>query len=256
MLIKLIPILSILILSPVTLAENYIVGQLVPEKNVIVRSEVSGIINSYNYDNGDNIDQGEELLLLSAKDYALNVKLAKYEVDVSKSELEAQEKQLQRYQSLFKGKGISASDLDNQIRITNIGRAQFNVSKTQYEIAKRTFDKSTPNSPFSGVIINRTVELGQFISVGDPLYTIADISKLKVRFYLLEVDFTKVTKGDEVKVIIPSIEKSFIGKVTLLSPAFMENEPGFLVEVTLANSNEQLKPGMESHVYFNEEDVQ
>ena len=247
------PLITLLLISPITVANDYIVGQLIPDKNVVIRSEVTGIINSYNYDNGDNVNLNKELLSLSEKDYELNVALAKYELDVSQSELEAQEKQLQRYQSLFKVKGVSTSDLDNQIRITNVGRAQYNVTNTKYEIAKRTFEKSTPAAPFSGVIVNRSVELGQFISVGDPLYTIADVSKLKVRFYLLEIDFNKIEKNEEVTVSIPSIEETYKGKVTLLSPAFNANEPGFLVEVTLNNLNEKLKPGMESHVYFNDE---
>lgn len=232
---------------------DYVVGQLVPEKSVIIKSEVAGVVDSYVYDNGDLVTRGQELLSLSAQDYSLSLELARNELEVSKAELDIQEKQLKRYQSLLKSKGVSVSDVDNQIRVTNIGRAQYNVSNTQYKIAARTLDKATPDAPFDGVITNRSVELGQFISAGDPLFTIADMDMLKVRFNLLESDFNKFTKGEEVKVEVPSVGKTLYGTITLISPAFQNNEPGFLVEVTLKNTDGTLNPGMESYVYFNDD---
>lgn len=249
-------LIPLFFLSSIVHASNdYVVGQLIPEKSVIVKSEVVGVVDSYAYDNGDSVTQGQELLSLSSQDYALNLELARNELKVSQAELDIQEKQLKRYQSLLKSKGVSVSDVDNQIRVTNIGRAQFNVSNTQYKIAARTLDKATPDAPFDGVIINRSVELGQFVSVGDPLFVVADMDMLKVRFHLLELDFNKFTKGEAVKVEVPSVNKTLDGTITLLSPAFQNSEPGFLVEVTVKNADGTLNPGMESYVYFNDEEA-
>ncbi|CAH1594746.1 RND transporter [Vibrio jasicida] len=236
-------------------ASDYVVGQLIPEKSVVVKSEVVGVVDSYRYDNGDVVTQGQELLSLSSEDYALSLDLARNELEVSRAELDIQEKQLKRYQSLLTSNGVSASDVDNQIRVTNIGRAQFNVSNTHYKIVARTLDKASPDAPFDGVIINRSVELGQFISVGDALFTIADMERLKVRFHLLEIDFNKFSKGEKVKVEVPSVEQTLDGTITLLSPAFQNSEPGFLVEVTVDNANGELNPGMESYVYFNDQEA-
>ncbi|MBT0114189.1 efflux RND transporter periplasmic adaptor subunit [Vibrio alginolyticus] len=236
-------------------SEDYVVGQFIPEKSVVIRSEVVGTVDSYNYDNGDPVKKGQELLLLSPKDYALSLDLARNELDVQRSELDVQLKQLKRYQSLLKKKGVSVSDVDNQVRVTNVSRAQFNVSHTQYKIAERTLDKASPDAPFNGVIINRSVELGQFISVGDALFTIADMERLKVRFRLLEIDFNRFTKGEKVKVEVPSVGQTIDGTITLLSPAFQNSEPGFLVEVTVDNANGKLNPGMESYVYFNDQEA-
>lgn len=94
-------------------ADNYIVGKRAPEKMVTIRSEVNGVVDSFNVDNGDNVSLRSPLLSISEKDYLLNINLAKYDLDVKKAELEMQEKQLQRYQSLFKKKGISEGDFEN-----------------------------------------------------------------------------------------------------------------------------------------------
>lgn len=253
---KRITLISILLFSSMAYSANdYVVGQLKPDKSVVIRSEVTGVVDFYSHDNGDIVKIGQELLSISSEDYALNLELAKYELDISKAELNIQEKQLIRYESLLKSKGVSVSDVDSQVRTTNISKSQVNVSKTQYKIAKNTLDKSTPEVPFDGVIIKRSVEVGQFISVGDSLYTIASLEKLKVKFYLLESDFNKFSKGELVNIYIPSKNEKLKGNVSLLSPALNDGDPGYLVEVTVDNSAGLLNAGMESYVYFNDEDI-
>ncbi|WP_019616756.1 efflux RND transporter periplasmic adaptor subunit [Psychromonas ossibalaenae] len=251
MLKKLIPLavlLSTAVNASAAADNNYVVGQLAAAKQVVIRSEVGGVVDAYYKEVGNRVDKGENLLALSVEDNTLSVDLAKYELDVSQSELNAQQKQLQRYQSLYKNKGISASAFDEQRRVTDVSRATLNVTKTLYAIAQRTFAKSIPDSPFSGLILTRSVELGQFISVGDPLYTVIDTSLVKVRFYLLESDLTEVTEGDKVEVKIPSLKQTVTGRVSLVSPAFQAQDPGFLVEVDLFNPKGEFKPGMQAHV--------
>lgn len=100
------------------------------------------------------------------------------------------------------------------------------------------------------MILTRSIELGQFISVGDPLYTIVDMSQAKVRFYLLESDIGEASKGAQIKVEIPSLKQTVMGEVTLVAPAFQIGEPGYMVEVSLNNAAGDFKPGMQAHVIF------
>lgn len=239
-------------ISLTTFADDYVVGQLAPKKTVIVKSEVSGVVDQFNVDNGDTVTLASPLLSISKIDYSLNLELAKFDIDVKYAELETQEKQLLRYQSLLKSNGISKGNFEEQLRITNISRAQYSISKTQYKIAERALNKASLKAPFGGFVTQRSVEVGQFISVGDPLYTIADLTKLIVQFYLLETDFDQFQKGDNVNVYIPSTEQTLSGIVSTFSPVKQDNTPGFLVEVTLDNTHNQLYPGMEVYIHFNE----
>ncbi|ARD24370.1 efflux RND transporter periplasmic adaptor subunit [Shewanella japonica] len=244
-------LLLLCLFSSHSLANNYLVGKLIPEKSVIIRSEVSGVVDSFQVDSGDSVSFNSSLLSISKADYSLNLDLAKYNIDVKYAKLETQEKQLKRYQSLLSSKGISEGTFENQLRLANISRAEHNISKTEHEIAKRTLAKATPHAPFDGVVTLRSIEVGQFISIGDSLYAIADLETLKVRFYLLESDFDQFKKGDKVKVTIPSIAQQITGQVSLFSPVMQENDPGFMVEVSLDNTNNQLHSGMEVYVHFN-----
>ncbi|QUM78123.1 efflux RND transporter periplasmic adaptor subunit [Moritella sp. 24] len=236
------------------LENNYVTGQLVAVRRVLISNEITGIVDEFNKDIGDKVSAGEALAKLSIADNLLNVQLAEAELAVSLNELKIQEKQLQRYQALYKTKGISASEFDEQRRKTNTNKAQVEVDKIKLAMAKRQQDKSEVKAPFSGVILTRNLELGQFIPTGEPLYTLVDMSQVKVRFYLLESDIITIHVGDIVNVTIPALgNKTLTGSVVILAPAFQSNEPGFLAEVLLDNSQGNLKPGMQARVELAEE---
>ncbi|PST90638.1 efflux RND transporter periplasmic adaptor subunit [Photobacterium jeanii] len=242
--------------SQVVYAKDYAMGYLAPIRSVTVSSEVTGIVDEYSSEIGDAIAQGEVLVKLSIVDNLLNVKLAKAELGVSQNELITQEKQLQRFASLYKTKGISASDYDEQNRVTTLSRAQVEVDKIKLAMAQREKDKSEIKAPFSGTILKRNVELGQFIPSGEALYTLVDLHKVKVQFHLLESDILATKVGDKVSVIIPALNnKVMAGKVDILAPAFEAGEPGFLVEVVVDNPEQILKAGMQAKVEWAEQGV-
>jgi len=236
------------------LAGNYVTGQLVAVRSVTISNEITGVVDEFDKDIGDQVAAGEALVKLSITDNLLNVQLATAELAVSLNELEIQEKQLQRYQALYDRKGISASEYDEQRRKTNTNKAQVKVDKIKLAMVQREQEKSQVKAPFSGVILTRSVELGQFIPTGEPLYTLVDMTQVKVRFYLLESDVITINLDDAVNVTIPALNnKQLNGTVVILAPAFQVNEPGFLVEVLLENRNGDLKPGMQARVELAEQ---
>ena len=235
--------------STLSMANNYVVGQLIPFRSVTLSSEISGIVDQYSKDVGDEVQTGEVLVKLSIKDNDLSVSLANAQLNLSLNEFKTQNKQLVRYQKLYESKGISISEFDEQHSKTNASRSQYEVDKIKLLIAQRQKDKSQLKAPFSGFVLTRSVELGQLIPSGQSLYSLVDMTKVKVRFHLLESDVITVKKGDRVNVKIPALNnRSVIGQVAILAPAFQSNDPGFLVEVLIDNNDGQLKPGMQAHV--------
>ncbi|MEZ8738614.1 efflux RND transporter periplasmic adaptor subunit [Photobacterium swingsii] len=254
--LKYLGVITLFVISPFAASEDYAMGSLVPVRSVTVSSEVTGVVDKFDKEVGDSIALGEVLVKLSIEDNALNVKLAKAELGVSQHELTTQEKQLQRFSSLYKTKGISASDYDEQHRKTRLSRAQVEVDKIKLAMVQREKEKSEVKAPFSGVILKRNIELGQYIPSGEKLYTLVDMSQVKVQFYLLESDVMSTQKGDSVNVIIPALNnKSVKGYVDILSPAFEADDPGFLVEVIIDNTQSELKPGMQARVEIAEQGV-
>jgi len=248
-LIKLSLLLSLILTSAFSMASNYVIGQLIPFRSVTLSTEVTGVVDQFIPDVGDKVLADQVLVKLSITDNELTVSLASAQLNLSLNEFEIQKKQLARFKTLYQSKGISISDLDEQRRKTNSSHSQYEVDKIKLLMAQRQQQKSEIKAPFSGFVLTRHVELGQLIPSERPLYSLVDMSKIKVRFRLLESDIITVNKGDKVNIMIPALgHRLIIGEVAIVAPAFQGAEPGFLVEVLIDNKQQLLKPGMQARV--------
>ena len=100
-------------------------------------------------------------------------------------------------------------------------------------------------APFSGVVVRRNVTLGSLIASGASAFTVAEIEKVRVLFSVPDLKIGSLHLGDRLPVQCEaSGSASFLGVVTLLAAAANRQTSTFNVEVTLANVDRSLRPGM------------
>ncbi len=136
------------------------------------------------------------------------------------------------------------------------GEAVKEGAEAQVKLIERKIEDATVIIPIDGVISERYVELGEFVSVGSLIATIIDLKHPWVMTYVSERNLGKVKLGQEGKVMVDSFpDKEFTGKVTYISPE-AEFTPKniqtkeervklvFGVKIEVDNLNQELKPGM------------
>ena len=126
-----------------------------------------------------------------------------------------------------------------------------NTLDLQKEVVENLRKNSTIKSPISGVVTARNFENGDLFA-SMPILHIMQIDKLKVKANVSEQYFTKVKVGDKVSIevdIYPG--KSFEGVVSRINPALDARTRTFNVEITIANSSMELRPGMYARAVFN-----
>ena len=136
------------------------------------------------------------------------------------------------------------------------GEAVKEGAEAQVKLIERKIEDATVIIPIDGVISERYVELGEFVSVGSLIATIIDLKHPWVMTYVSEKNLGKVKLGQEGKVMVDSFpDKEFTGKVTYISPE-AEFTPKniqtkeervklvFGVKIEVDNPNQELKPGM------------
>lgn len=129
--------------------------------------------------------------------------------------------------------------------------AQVNMAKASLEQAQAGLDNSYLTSPISGIVAFKNIEPGEMPSMGNPVFTIVDMSQVKVKFNVPEEVIGSISLGDEVKLEIGTVGLNEItGKVTQLSPASDFRYKAFPVEVTIDNPPESLKSGMFAQIYI------
>lgn len=97
----------------------------------------------------------------------------------------------------------------------------------------------------SGYVTSRKVNLGDYVKLGQPIYEIADLSRVWVLFDVYEQDMPWVKKGDKASFTIQSLPgENFEGAISWLDPVIDPKTRVAKARVEMANSGLKLKPEM------------
>ena len=226
--------------------------------SVEIKSKASGEILFLGAEVGDTVEKGSML-------GQIDQRTPKNILDQSASDLEASKVRLDNAKSQFErgselhSKG-SISDKDYEDIQENLAQAKSSVVRTEvsYENAKIALDDTVVRSPVAGTIISRPVEVGQVISSptmavggGTILMTLADLSKVRVRALVDEIDVGKVSIGQVVSIKVAAYrDKEFFGKVAKIEPLAKveQNVTTFPVLIDIDNDENLLLLGMNTDV--------
>ncbi len=138
--------------------------------------------------------------------------------------------------------------------------ANYNRTLAQMRAIKIQLEKSKITSPISGFVVEKFIELGEFVSSGTPVAKIADLDEIYIRIYIQEKELGLVKLNDTVNVKIDSYpDKVFKGTVIFISPK-AEFTPKnvqtkdervklvYAVKVKVKNEDGVFKPGMPADV--------
>ena len=226
--------------------------------SVEIKSKASGEILFLGAEVGDTVERGSML-------GQIDQRTPKNILDQSESDLEASKVRLDNAKSQFErgselhSKG-SISDKDYEDIQENLAQAKSSVVRTEvsYENAKIALDDTIVRSPVAGTVISRPVEVGQVISSptmavggGTILMTLADLSKVRVRALVDEIDVGKVSIGQVVSIKVAAYrDKEFFGTVAKIEPLAKveQNVTTFPVLIDIDNDENLLLLGMNTDV--------
>ena len=181
---------------------------------------------------GDYVRKGQKLVQMDAAN-----------LTQLKLQLDNQETEFKRVDELYKVGGAS--------------KAEWDAAKTNLDVRRSSYENLLENtqlvSPLDGVVTARNFDNGDlYTSTQMPVLVVQQITPVKLMVNVSEPNFPKVTKGMSVKVKLDVYEgEEFEGKVSLVYPTIDAATHTFPVEVTLANANKRVRPGMFARVTMN-----
>ncbi len=253
-------------------------GTIEPMEVVDVGAQVAGRIRSFGTDrDGKTVDYGsviEEGALLAKIDesvYAADLSVAKARELSAAANLEQMNAKLdqaaaewKRAQELFANKLISQVDYDTgkanyEVAKANVSVANSGVAQAGADLdkAQRNLDFCTINSPVSGVIIDRRVNIGQTVvaSLNAPsLFLIArDLTKMQIWVAVNEADVGRIKPGAPVTFTVDAFPgrefRGMVGKVRL-NATMTQNVVLYTVEINIENADKLLLPYLTANVRF------
>ena len=181
---------------------------------------------------GDQVRKGQKLVQMDAAN-----------LTQLKLQLDNQETEFKRVDELYKVGGAS--------------KAEWDAAKTNLEVRRSSYENLLENtqlvSPLNGVVTARNFDNGDlYTSTQTPVLVVEQIAPVKLMVNVSEPNFPKVSKGMPVKVKLDVYEgEEFEGKVSLVYPTIDAATHTFPVEITLANANQRVRPGMFARVTMN-----
>src|SRR5215471_17294300 len=253
-------------------------GTIEPLETVDVGAQVAGRISAFGKDqDGKTVDYGsvvrEGSLLAKIDDsvYAADLSVAKAgqlsaaaNLEQAKAKLDQAAADWKRAQELFANKLIAQVDYDTakanyEVAKANVSVANSGVAQAQADLekAQRNLDFCTINSPVSGVIIDRRVNIGQTVvaSLNAPsLFLIArDLTKMQIWVAVNEADVGRIKTGSPVTFTVDAFPgREFLGTVAKvrLNAQMTQNVVLYTVEIDIDNADKVLLPYLTATVHF------
>jgi RND family efflux transporter MFP subunit len=222
--------------SKMSITDNLqLTGYMEAYSEVDIASEAQGIITSLFAELGQEKSKGNVIATIDDKLKTLSVQKAKN----LKGKLE---KDLERSKNLFNGGSLTQQQLDDAQNL-------YDDAVIQLAQAEKEFVNATIKSPISGIIIKKQVEGGEYINIGSPIATIVDISKLKIKLNVSEVNVYQLKLNDKAIIttdVYPGVV--FEGNISFISSQG-DDSHNYPVEIVIPNNSKYpLKSGTFANV--------
>jgi HlyD family secretion protein len=241
-------------------------GVVEPERRIVVKSPISGVVQQLFVREGDRVQPGAVLARI-LPDIAQANSLAQLRSEIARAQIarDNAKREYERGQSLSSMGGITQADLDLRRVTYEQAENQWRTAQDQLRLvqlsgvtAGDSAQWARITAPAAGVIIGRGVEEGETVvggtsafGGGTELFTIADLSTLIVKAAINEVDIGKVKRGDRVALTVDAFPGDTAqGVVRLVPPAARQQERVrvFDVEIEVTGGARVLRPGMTANV--------
>jgi len=249
-------------IKPISLEKQY-VGEITPLYAVELKSTASGWLTSITVDIGDRVEKNRVIGELQNDEVKAQAEQARANISVSKASITRAEAELDRTvlentraKSLF-GKGyISKREMEDAETAAKQAKASFEAAKAQLEQAEaqlKTIEvklrDTAVKAPFAGVVAERYVDPGAYVSPANPIVRIEDNSRVKAVINIVEEDFSRVRAGDIAEVVTDSYpNEKFTGRIIRIAPSMNKASRTAPVEIMMSNPGGKLKGGMTARV--------
>lgn len=201
-----------------------VMGRIEGFKEIELKFDAKGILESFNFEEGERILEGDIIASLDQKDALLKLKYSALE--------------LEKFQKLFDLGGIDRTALEQK--------------KLEYESAKRDLEKTNIYAPSDGYLGSKEKHAGSYITPQDKIGSFVDFGEVYAAFDVIEEDSPKIELGQSVEVYLDAYPgTTYTGTIDTVSPVIEGRTRTQKIKIELDNKDNKLRPGMFTRAVIN-----
>ncbi len=226
-------------------------------------AQTNGQIAAIYFDGGDHVKAGSILVKLKDKNQKAGYRAAEAALKAAKTELEDSQKSLARTQSIFAKKLTSQESLDTAKARYNIAKANYEAAQAHLNTAEEQLNYTLIEAPYSGIVLERHVNLGEIVSPGTPLFSGTSLDQIKLVAQIPQADMPQVKLFADALVELPKLAVTakeqetnantpiqITGEAISFYAYASANSSTFKVKLKLPEQDLNLYPGMYLKVRF------
>ncbi len=223
--------------------EVYVTFNVKADKEAELVLSSTGLVKKIHVDVGDRVKKGAVLLELDNDDLRTSLLLAEKQIELAEVNLRFAKKAYERYEKV---QDVIDDELFDQYA-SSYERAKIELSNAKANLAykRALYEKSRLKAPFSGVIAEKDVELGDGVSSAkmEPLFTLISSHKQKLVAEVDEKYWKKLKVGQTFSYSVDSGSAKLQSKVAKIYPAIDPKKRSITIELPAKG----LKVGMFGH---------
>jgi membrane fusion protein (multidrug efflux system) len=207
------------------------IGTIAPVQGVTVSADLPGTVDRIAFDSGAAVVEGDVLVELDTRQEQAQLAAAEAERDLARLNFA-------RMEGLVADGAIARAEYD---------RAAAEQKQTEARVGeiRATIARKTIRAPFAGILGIRQVNLGQYLSPGNPVAALQSLHPIYVNFSVPQQETPNMRLGRTVRVTLgDAAGGEFVGRITAVDSIVNEATRNVQVQATLPNREGSLRPGM------------
>lgn len=259
-----------------------VTGSLAADEQAEVSAETAGRVVETPVERGSSVAAGTVLVRISAAETSAQLQEAEAnaaqiearlglaagrtfdpervpDVRTAKASVDLAEAEFRRIESLLEQKVVSRSEYDQRRAQVDSARQQYQAARNAAEqsyraleaararvaLARKSVADTTVRAPFAGLVAERVVSIGDYVTRGTRVATVVRIDPMRVELTVPEQAVSLVKVGQPVRLTVDAYPgEEFTASVRFVSPSLAERQRALTVEAVAPNRDGRLKPGL------------
>lgn len=224
------------------------IGSLYFSERSSLATEVSGIIDEIYVDEGQKIKKGEVLALLNSDLLRNQVNAQNALLKQARAQFSKTKKEYERFKALYESKSISFKEYEDALFTMQAQEGNMQAIASNLEHLKAQKDKKAIIAPYDGVVLQKMLKRGEWVSVGASVFNIAKLTPLEATFEVSYDVLRSLKVGENLKVKIA--QRDYDATINALIPLGDAKARTFPVKLSIHDPKSELIEGLEVRATF------
>jgi len=220
-------------------------GTLEPDREAVLRAQVSGSVLQTYADQGQAVNAGTVLARIDASGIQDAYTSARAGLVSARNAADVAAKDLARNEKLLTAGAIAERDIDQSRRASIAAQAALEDANSRLATAEKAYRSTTVTAPFSGVISERPVSAGDVVQPGTALFTVVDPSSMRLEASVPAEQLASIRIGVPVNFTVSGYPgREFVGRITRINPTADPTTRQVRIYVSIPNEGRALVGGL------------